>query len=893
MAFIRRQIQKSALVVVSRPKTTLATAAAILIASIALATSQLTLSTDQNKLFSSNVPFFHDYLDYITKFPENEAIYVIIEPTRPDQPPPVTRWTALADRIGFRLAALPHSVKTVETRVPLDQLAEQGILFEDPSRLQQILKEARQFLPLVKLFAEKPDAITTLLGYTPTERLITALATQKLDGQTLQFVHLIAASLDLTLRTPDQPLRLGKEIPDLASLDAQDPSRLGYFYTPDRTNPARGLLLVRVYPQQDFTTLTAKCRILDTIRQACREEAAAFPEFKVGITGRPALEADEMRVTDRDSFRAEIAAMATIFVGLVIMFRSVWLALAAEITLAIAIGWTFGWATLSIGQLNLLSIVFLIAMIGIGMDYLIQILMAYQREASRYVRARAVWMRVFHHVSPPVVTACLGAAGAFLVSVFTDFRGAAELGIIAGGGLLLCLLAGHTVLPALLIILPAQTKTLHPANRYGKLQTSPFARWRPLLPAAWLLAVAAGIPFMAHAQFNSSLLDLQAPNLESVQLVHKLQTWSAVVLSPNLDMLRKIRETLNNLPTVAGTDSILTAYDNYDWLQRHKEDLPPVQWAPQTPVTPADLQRLHIKTTTLARLLQNQAGPDAARPVHSLASLLAGNGPLSNDAIAQRLSAWQAAFEQELRKALRQLSPPKIDLDKLPRELRARYVSDDGTFALHINPKHDLWNRNNLETFVNDVQASVARVPASPPVTGIAPNIFYSTAGVERAFYLATLYAISLISALVFIDLRRLGQTLGAISVLALGLPMLVAIMGLLGISWNFANFFGLPILIGAAHEYGVFMIHRYREALYDRRRVWQFWDASDRALLLCAFVTSSSFAFFWAIGHHQGLRSLGLVMAVGSACIYLATIMVLRPLLIRRLEKHHQCPPR
>jgi predicted RND superfamily exporter protein len=113
---------------------------------------------------------------------------------------------------------------------------------------------------------------------------------------------------------------------------------------------------------------------------------------------------------------------------------------------------------------------------------------------------------------------------------------------------------------------------------------------------------------------------------------------------------------------------------------------------------------------------------------------------------------------------------------------------------------------------------------------------------------------------------------------------MLLALMTLLGVKWNFANFFALPILIGAGHEYGVFMIHRYREVLHSPRRVWRGFDPSDRALLLCAYVTSSSFGFFWLLGHHRGLRSLGLIMAVGTACIYLATIMVVRPLLLWRL---------
>jgi predicted RND superfamily exporter protein len=102
--------------------------------------------------------------------------------------------------------------------------------------------------------------------------------------------------------------------------------------------------------------------------------------------------------------------------------------------------------------------------------------------------------------------------------------------------------------------------------------------------------------------------------------------------------------------------------------------------------------------------------------------------------------------------------------------------------------------------------------------------------------------------------------------------------------SWNFANFFALPILIGAGHEYGVFMVHRYRETMHDPRRVWRTWDVSDRALLLCGIVTSASFGFLIAAKHH-GLASLGWVMCVGTACIYLATLLVLRPILQWRIK--------
>ncbi|MCL2647675.1 MAG: MMPL family transporter [Phycisphaerales bacterium] len=190
-----------------------------------------------------------------------------------------------------------------------------------------------------------------------------------------------------------------------------------------------------------------------------------------------------------------------------------------------------------------------------------------------------------------------------------------------------------------------------------------------------------------------------------------------------------------------------------------------------------------------------------------------------------------------------------------------------------------------------------ARTPKNVVLTGIAVQLPQSTRAIHRAFLLSTLYAVILIFVLVLLDLRRLGQTLLAISVLVFGLPMLIVAMAVwrwaedpMGIpgTWNFANFFALPILIGAGHEYGVFLVHRYREVLHDPRRVWKWWDASDRALLLCAIVTSCSFGFLMG-AQHRGLASLGWVMAVGSACIYLAGLLVLRPILqwlLRRNSK-------
>ena len=1042
--FIRCLPIRVVLLSVARPWTTLGVAGLLCGVGALLGIYRLPTSTDQNKLFSPDVPFFRDYLDFVKQFPENDSAYVLIEPadrggtadrggsnSRTDPMPPTARWAALADAIAERLRAMPTHVRAVHARVPSAALGDQGLLFESPATVPERRAEVERFLPLVRLWAEPPTLLARPLGASPAERFVNAIRLRTLgkaagfdvgsDAETAPFVGAVLKSWDRALADPKLPLTPGAGLPDLDALGTSTPRDLGYFYVPDESDKSRNVLLIQVYPTENPASPTALSEAVEAIRAATADVARAYPEFRVGVTGRPALEADEMRTTDADGWWSGVVAMSAVFLGLVVFLRSVRLALAAVACLSAGIGLTYAWAWVAVGEMNLLSNVFLIALIGIGMDYFVQSLSRYRVESARTgggtgdvgtgdgitggVRRdpRRVWVAVVRQVATPITTACLGAAGAFLVAVLTPFKGAADLGVIAGGGLLLCLACGFTVLPALLTVWrgwprwwrksaeassnssaarllpsvhrgragegavlagsliggdPAASQdrtpslTLPRSTGGGNARTrgvgtgdaiirvSKRRRWLLVTPALWLFALVALLPFALRSRFDPGLLNLQAPELESVRLVGKLQTWSAVVLSKDLAVLRQARGALAGSPEIASTESLLDAYDNASWLRANAGSIRAIRWAEPVGPRPGDLAGLSTSVRAVGEQFRSTGLTDAATAARGAADRLAtaaATGPGAERAAA-RLAAWQSAFVAQLRGLLVQFDPPDrpgavgsgptgpttnrsprsdmvaeattpadagtsrspglrdaaapdivtilIDPARLPPELRTHLVSPDGFYALYIYPTYDLWQREHLERFVGDVERRLATVPGVPAPTGIAVNILHSTTRVQASFLRGTAYALGLIVLLVFLDLRRPGQTLLAVSVLAFGLPMLTGLMGLLGIAWNLANFFGLPILIGAGHEYGVFMVHRYREAVRDPvRRSWDRWDASDWALLLCAYVTSASFGFFGLIARHQGLKGLGLVMALGTACIYLATVAVLRPVLKWRLR--------
>ena len=722
--WLRRTLLHGVIASVARPKMSLACAGVAVAACSIFALSELHISSESNELFSHKVAFFRNWLDFNKEFPENEATYVVIE-LKNDVPAPSTaRWTGVADAIAANLRAMPQAVRSVDERVPMDQLGTQGILFQNPASLDDQIGQAKRFAVLARLWGEA-NPVARLLGPNPTSRFLAGARLAGNSAEQTAFTRAVAIGWNAALAAPTEPLAVGRQIPDLRALGPSDPQTLGYYHEPDQADLSRHLLLIKVFERNDFSAVTAGANVISEIRRGVGEASGAYPEFKVGLTGRPVLDADQDQITDRDSRRSEIIALIVVFLGLLVMLRSAWLALAAELALAVGIGWTFGYATLAVGRLNLLSTVFIIALIGIGMDYLVQILTRYRQEAARHARPAVIWIAVFRHVGPPITTACFGAAAAFLVSVFTDFQGAAELGIIAGGGLLLCLLSGYTVLPALLTLFPARVPPQAAARIDPDRAPSPFSRWRLLMPLGWLVLLCFAIPLGFKTQFNPNLIDLQAPNLESVKLVKKIQTWSAVVLSKDLDVLRQARASLAGARSVAGTDSLLNAQDNYEMLQAAAGELS-VNWAAPDPIRAADLPQIADRAASLADSLI--AGPAvssdarvAAKSLHEFSDRLRKTEPGAGaDAIAARLSAWQVGFVAELCDLLSQLQPGPLDLAKVPAQLRGHYVSDSGLYALYVNPAGDLWNQAQLATFMNEVESRIATVPARPIVTGIA-----------------------------------------------------------------------------------------------------------------------------------------------------------------------------
>src|SRR5262249_31102926 len=198
-------------------------------------------------------------------------------------------------------------------------------------------------------------------------------------------------------------------------------------------------------------SFTAAQQSVAKMRQVVADTRSEFPGLEFGLTGLPVLENDEMTAAERDTRVASLLAIAGVTLLFFAVYRSLYYPLLTVVTLLVGTCWAMGWTTLTVGHLNILSATFAVMLIGMG-DYGVLWVMRYEAARRAGADVRTALLHTTTHVAVGNLTAASTLALAFFAAMLADFQAVAELGWIAGSGVLLCALACFTVLPSLLML---------------------------------------------------------------------------------------------------------------------------------------------------------------------------------------------------------------------------------------------------------------------------------------------------------------------------------------------------------------------------------------------------------------------------------------------------------
>lgn len=609
------------------------------------------------------------------------------------------------------------------------------------------------------------------------------------------------------------------------------------------------------------------------VRRMLAEVRTRHPQVTLGLTGMPVLEFDEMKSSQNDMSMSTWLSLA----GVAILFWASFGGL-RHTTLAIAVlilgmAWAFGYLTLTIGHLNILSVSFTAILVGLGIDFSIHYIAHYLQEQSRGESVRNSLIHTARHVGPGVITGGVTTALAFMTTSMTDFIGVAELGLIAGGGLLLCLLAALFVLPALL----ASVDQGRQANTQPKL--IPVAPWAApsmqtpyfvlLLTVLATAALAAGLP---RLRFDDNLLNLQAKNLESVRLEREIlatsdrSLWFAVCTANSAAEARALKSQFEALSLVDHVDepgSLLpeSSVEKRKRIARIASRL--------NKLTQVDFDTAAAMAPELSR--------EASLAVQVVAELEGESNPST-----QQWRGFASSLKQMLPttslngvlgdlRGIARVEPPQEG--DIPEPIASRCIGRTGKYLLRIYPRGDIWDRDQLQLFVEALEK------VDPRVTGHPVQTYYASAQMRRAYAHASIYSLIAVTFVLLIDYGSILNVILAMLPLCFGVIQMLGAMAWLDIPLNPANMIALPLILGIGVDDGVHLVHDFR----TQRGRYTLRNSTALAVMLTSATTMVGFGAM-ILAQHQGLRTLGQALTLGVFTCLVSSLWSL-PALLRILS--------
>ncbi len=627
-------------------------------------------------------------------------------------------------------------------------------------------------------------------------------------------------------------------------------------------------------PRQDFHSLQPGGAAEQAMRTAAANlEFVRSGAVQIRITGQVALADAQFATVAQGAAVGLVGSVALITLWLALAVRSWRLILPILGTLALGLMLTLLFAAAAVGTLNLVSVGFGVLFVGIAVDFAIQFSVRYREARHALGDPAAALGQTAEHAGGAILVAALATAAGFLAFVPTAFSGVAELGLIAGVGMLIAFLCTVTFLPAAITLCRPANEQIEVGFAWGgSLDALITRRHGAILLIFSALAVAA-LLLAPHLQFDSDPLDTQSPNTEAMRTLRDLMNspltnpYSIDILTTNVGEAEVLAARLKQLSSVS---RVLTIDSFVPQEQTQKlalvadaaDILAPTLLPPDAmpPVTP-------IQIRMAAQSALDSINPALAElPAHHPLAAIAGDLRrlvVSPDQILLAANTALTRFLPEQLDRLRTaLAAQRATLASVPPDIARDWVLPDGRARIQVLPRSTSRTSAGLREFVDQV-TSVA-----PNAGGTAVTIEATSATIMSAFRSAAVSAIVAIALILLLALRRFRDTALVMAPLLLSAAMTVLVMALLAFPLNFANIIALPVLLGVGVSFNIYFVMNWRAGRHAMLA-----SATARAVMFSALTTGSSFGSL-ALSGHPGTASMGQLLLISLGCTLVASLL-------------------
>ena len=854
--------------------------------------ARLVIRNNTLDLIRKDSPVFQKYLAYMEEFDVRDEIVVVLKSDR------LKDSRDAANALAVKLKQ-EKGLDRVYYRHDFSPMSDRLLLLADEERLIGIRRQMEELATLVKGNKQALN-LNGILGEASAKFNDPYLRKSSNWQEFIPFIEEFVRNLKRLAKDLETPANAieKKGLGELSEFEA-DLLKNEYLSLGEDGKTILMLLRPTKEEQKSATPFTG---VIQRVRKVVQETQVEFPKVAIGVTGEPVLLDDELRQSESDMKIATLITLTLITIMFFFAYGEISRPLLALVALLASVVVTLGITSVTIGHLNIISQAFIVMLLGLGIDFGIQILGRYEEEMGRGKSSADSVEITLTTTGKALLTGGGTTAAAFYAMCFNDFTGLTELGWIAGSGVVMALVASLSILPALLLWRDRNGAKIS----LGKLRLDRGAMWdRKLTSHPYLvLAVAAGITLIAWKQcqkvsFDHNLLHLQNPKMESVRLTRELLNMGdgsliyGVIMADSVEQADDLAIQLRALPTVSKVRTLgdLVPRDQ----KKRMEEVSRIarvsgeitlgsggESSVDVPKAKKDLEFLLESSQEGAKQAKQylglsgrarQAVATFEKLIPPLERAVAALDKLSLEEAKQRLARHQVKLVGSITQNLGWLKTQRGDrpltVDDLPAELRQRYLSSHGKVLLEVVPAVDVWERKPNEEFVAEMQKIAPGATGTPVM-----NLEYIDL-LMKSYIQASFYAAGVILLLIFLLFRNLKDLVLTLLPLGLGVLWLFGALGLFHIQLDPANIVTMPMILGIGVAYGVYVMDRYRE----EGGVRIFASSTGKAVVLSALTTLFGFGSM-LFGQYRGLVSLGMVMSLGVIFNLISALVVLPQIL-------------
>jgi uncharacterized protein len=829
-------------------------AGALLLAVISAvyAARNFAIDTDVNDLLSAKLPWRQQEIAFREDFPQvMDIILVDVGAAAPEAA------EAAAREVQRSLADKPDLFRLVRDELDSPFFRRNGLLYLPPEQIAAITGQLTKIRPLIAGLVRDPSlrglvqSMLEIVGYARHQNMP---------------IDAMARPLNLAAATIEDVAQQRAAAFSWKTLLQGDPRPLDLHH------------YVEVWPVLDHTALEPGGRATAAIREIVNQ-LGLDKKFgaEVSLTGPVIISDNEFAGVHQGIVLNSVITGVIVFVILWLALRSLRLVAAVGVNLVVGLIVTAAGGILMVGALNPISLAFAVLFVGLGADFAIQYTVRYRAERhdlqdlERSLGAAAAWVGI------PLTLAAGAAAAGFLSFTPTAYSGLAQLGIIAGFGMVVAYLSSLTLLPALVRALnpPPEPKALTlpalaPVDAFLK-------RHRVAVVVTTVLIVAAGLPVLPRLQFNFNPLALENQSSAALKALFRLGkevplNTAKLLVAP--DTITATTAKLKALPEVATTWA-LESFVPADQGQK----LPTIDAAGkaidaalevQPQPSPSDAENVAALTQAAKGLQaiadqENGAGADAARRLATAISKLAQADPAQR---TRTTDAFIRPLRLDLDDVRQSLSAEPVTRASLPAGLVRDWIAPNGLARIEVWPKGDANDNATIKRFARAVQS------VDPGAAGEAIGATEWGGTIVTAFAEAAGLALLSIAVLLWIVLRRFTDVLVTLIPLLVAGIVTLEICALTGFQLNYANIIALPVLLGVGVAFKIYYVTAWRRGQSDFLE-----SVLTRAVFFSTLLTATAFGSLW-LSNQPGISSMGKLLALSLVCT-LASATLFQPALM------------